>query len=131
MGEPKEIPSSDASEIPKNVKLVRVGKCIRCGVCCSQVVFNLPYSPRLDDYLNWVVAHRGLRVQMNEASGEADIVVPAKCRFLRVRRGKSRCTAYDKRPIICRNFPSSPLSAMRCKGFSFEPETADDPAPSP
>jgi len=109
-------------------KIVRKGKCIRCGKCCKQVVLRMPYEPALEDYLKWLALRRDMTVRRSTATGRVEIEIKAKCRFLKFRRGKMTCSVYATRPKICRDFPLNFAAAMACPGFNFVPEEPARPA---
>jgi len=66
--------------------------CETCGgACCSHIA--LLFSDMTEDRKTWLAAH-GVIIDGNEA------VFPMPCRWLR----DGRCSIYDARPNICRDF---------------------------
>jgi Fe-S-cluster containining protein len=67
-------------------------------------------------YAEWVGYHRiGIQVQPETKRGEYHI--DHICKHLVKIGGMYRCRIYDKRPQICRDFPSKP--ECECPGFKW------------
>ena len=76
--------------------------CARCGGrCCKYYTVMLDEPDDADDFdeLRWFLAHEGCYIYVDE--GEWHLNIESRCRFL---GDKDRCTIYDHRPDVCREF---------------------------
>lgn len=76
------------------------GECIGCGECCSNL---LPMTDKEVKAIRRIVRRKHLKpinhvpiVVMNQVDGY--------CPFLDRNRGDKKCTIYEHRPLICRDF---------------------------
>lgn len=78
-------------------------KCDRClpAKCCTYVSFEIDKPEELSDYENllWYVAHTGVELYIHKKSWYMNVL--NRCEFL---GADNRCTAYERRPQICREY---------------------------
>lgn len=70
-------------------------KCENCGVCCSEAISEITGS----DIRRW--EEEGRKDIFKYVNGFKFIEKDGKCPF----HNKNRCTIYETRPMVCRNFP--------------------------
>lgn len=113
-------------------RIIREGKCTFCGACCKSVVLNLHTDPnrsdndmRVNDYCLWLDHHN---VPHKKYPDKVEIIVGGPCKHLIFDHGRAKCMIYDKRPLVCKEFPTqqTPL----CIGFTFT-EQMEEPAKEP
>jgi Fe-S-cluster containining protein len=76
--------------------------CPKCGArCCTYYTVMLDEPEDADDFdeLRWFLAHEDCYIYVDE--GEWHLNVISRCRFL---GEDARCTIYDHRPDVCREF---------------------------
>ena len=107
--------------------------CSKCpGYCCSYPLIELTKRDvqRLADHFG--LSFKAAREKFTKTDPEATYAMRRKedphfgkiCRFFDT--DKRRCTVYEARPTICRQYPGSPT----CGYYSFlahERDTQDDP----
>lgn len=80
--------------------LTKNGICTGCGECCASM---LPTTFNEADYLKKLIKARNIKPHSNVIIS-TDVIVDLTCPFLLKDKTKDRCSIYDERPIICRNF---------------------------
>jgi len=83
--------------------------CQKCGAkCCRYVALEIDKPKKKSDFQNirWYVAHSGVWVYVDD--GEWHLAFDAVCDHL---DENNRCTIYDERPDICRQY-----SGDTCEG---------------
>jgi Fe-S-cluster containining protein len=103
----------------------RDGECNGCGQCCNAKIMYLRnrnddlYSRPGDLSGHWGEAHNDdNRIFLKMIDVGSPRVAP--CSALGVDKNwKSRCTIYDKRPIICKEFPLLPREIEAFDQCSF------------
>ena len=96
----------DIPDRPTEQKWKRIGKCKRCGKCCSLVTLGETGHPIFD-----LIREQILKEQPNH-----------KCPHLQMLRdGTTRCKIYKNRPPFCKAFPADPEDIINIPdcGFSF------------
>ncbi|MBS3820867.1 MAG: YkgJ family cysteine cluster protein [Planctomycetes bacterium] len=77
--------------------------CDKCkGLCCKYFCFEIDEPDDFGEFddIRWYICHEGVSVHIDE-DGRWYIQIMNPCNML----GKDgRCTIYDDRPIICRNY---------------------------
>jgi Fe-S-cluster containining protein len=92
--------------------------CLRCGSCCRLRVRLTPNEIRhlkavtKEDFLEYTKGVPYIRRINNY------------CLFLSLDKGKSRCTIYNDRPNICRDYPKGEILGIstfdhRCRSFKI------------
>lgn len=106
----------------------REGACTLCGRCCMSVSlalstdFDVPDNDqRVEDYCRWLDYHN---VQYTRNAKHIELIIGGRCKHLGFVDRKSQCMIYDKRPIVCKEFPVNP--SLICSGFTFKEETDND-----
>ena len=74
-------------------------KCLRCGACCRFLLLQSSLSGKALEFYR----ERGLHVNGDVATIRVDHV----CRHLK----DDKCGIYEKRPLVCREYPIVPLSS--------------------
>jgi Fe-S-cluster containining protein len=93
-------------------KYKRIGKCKRCGKCCS---IKDIIGDRDDVFV------RAIQILMMGKEG--------KCPHLsRIRDGRARCKIYKERPWFCQQFPAEPddIAGIPDCGYSFVEVKGDE-----
>lgn len=86
-----------------------IDTCQQCGAkCCKYFCFEIDEPDTFEEFddVRWYLHHEGVSVHIDEGDWYISIANP--CKML---TGDDRCTNYDARPLICRN---------------YTPETCDD-----
>lgn len=76
------------------------GECIGCGECCSNF---LPMTDKEVKHIRKIVRSRHLK-PINHVPVVLVNAVDGYCPFLDRNRGDKKCTIYEHRPLICRDF---------------------------
>ena len=78
------------------------GKCIGCGACCSRF---LPLSEKeISDIRSYVKNHK-IKQQFHNCFALArPAQVDMTCPFLDDSKPNNKCTIYEVRPLICKDF---------------------------
>ena len=113
----------------KEIRLKRVGECIRCGNCCRVGIMRLHKSAVaggdedvLRDLFAWYSCREGVEIVEDDVSFEIQVHRP--CQFLAFDEdAKAQCMNYENRFMICRAFPNFPTK--QCLGFRFVPVDED------
>jgi len=77
-------------------------QCSKCdSKCCRYFCFQIdePDSFSEFDDIRWYLCHDGVTVHIDE--GDWYISIANRCRLL---SWSGRCTIYEERPVICRNY---------------------------
>ena len=76
--------------------------CRNCGAkCCKYFSFEIDEPDSFEEFedVRWYLCHEGVSVHIDE--GDWYISIDNKCTLL---GEDNTCTAYDKRPLICRKY---------------------------
>ena len=76
------------------------GKCSGCGGCCSNV---LPLTQKEIDRIHKYISNHNIKRQNHIPSIVVNGAMDMMCPFLDTSKEK-KCTIYDARPMICREF---------------------------
>lgn len=80
--------------------LTKNGVCTGCGECCASM---LPVTFPEVDWLKRLVKTRDIKPHSNVIIS-TNVTIDLTCPFLLKDKTENRCSIYDERPIICRNF---------------------------
>ena len=89
--------------------------CSQKGCCCDKIIIQISNIPTEDERIWWET--RGCTVKDNY------VLIPFSCPNLMGRGGEGKirkCFIYDKRPLICRMYPSTEQSKEKLKAFGIE-----------
>ena len=105
------------------------GHCSGCGACCSR------YLPVTQKEINQIRRYTSKHHIKQADHGTAVLAKPvhdANCPFLDLTKKEKKCTIYEVRPMICRDFictgtkPSRELIRADVKTVDFVKEFFDD-----
>jgi len=80
-----------------------MGKCNGCGQCCVNPIINinLPSEDIAKFYQGF-----GIDIIKIDDIFQAKIYMGTVCKYLiKEQDGRTKCSIYDQRPEICRNYP--------------------------
>ncbi len=77
------------------------GKCSECGNCCSRY---LALSQKEINTIRLYIKKHGIKQQKHSINVLKNPVMDATCPFLDDTKPNHKCTIYDVRPLICREF---------------------------
>lgn len=79
--------------------------CLECnGECCKRLAIDIDEPEDEEDLedLKWYLYHKGVSVYVDE-EGDWCVQFETRCKNL---NKKNLCEIYDKRPAVCRKYPS-------------------------
>lgn len=79
--------------------------CLECnGECCKRLAIDIDEPEDEEDLedLKWYLYHKGVSVYRDE-EGDWCVQFETKCKQL---NEKNLCKIYEKRPAVCRKYPS-------------------------
>lgn len=80
----------------------RKGSCLEgCGACCKFIRLQVNPQYKDEDISNWIGLHG---ISLRSTTNALFAYVPLRCEML---SEDDRCMAYDDRPNVCRNWPTS------------------------
>lgn len=88
--------------------------CHLCEAQCCQyyaLEIDTPRSYADFDQIKWFLAHRQTKIFVEKRKWYLEVLNP--CRYL---SEDHKCTVYDKRPAICRDYGIAPDGEMNCHG---------------
>ncbi|MBQ9246589.1 YkgJ family cysteine cluster protein [bacterium] len=89
--------------VPQKLKYKIEGKCNKCGKCCNQIrSYGLKDNKELrlmQFFLPW---YKRFYIRGNDKYG-----LILGCKYL---SENGLCTVYNKRPLLCRNYPAKTIS---------------------
>ena len=77
------------------------GKCIQCGACCSRY---LPLSQREIRQIKAYITKHNIKRQLHGVNVMAAPTLDHLCPFLDDTKPDHKCTIYEIRPIVCKEF---------------------------
>ena len=94
------------------MKYIRVGKCLRCGKCCTMehLFKSMPRKDKEALRKNNPILYRLFALAAKQK---------VKCPYLEYRNGKAYCTIYPNRPQFCREYPATPEDLIPGCGYRF------------
>lgn len=81
------------------------GKCIGCGNCCSRF---LPVTQKELNQIHRYIEKHHIKRQQRGINVLADKYIDLSCPFMNEASANKKCTIYDVRPLICRDFICEP-----------------------
>lgn len=81
------------------------GKCCQCGACCSAL---LPLTDEEIDTIRKYIKRYNIKPQSHVSAPLAKPTLDMTCPFLDMKKDKEKCTIYEVRPKICRDFSCCP-----------------------
>lgn len=109
-----------ATKDKKNVSLM---DCLSCGQkCCRNVSIemDLPQARADFDTFLWLLAHKNIVVYVD--NGVWHVEFKSDCEKL---GPDGKCSIYDTRPQICRDYGMGMGESISCEGFSEHQESCD------
>ena len=105
-------------------KYIREGKCLACGSCCRDIIIKngskiIDTPEYFEELKKKFPSYRNFKI-----TGIDNDVLLFQCLLLDTNTGK--CTDYNKRPPVCRNYPNEVIFKLggslsdNC-GYSFRP----------
>lgn len=98
------------AKIPTSNELDEDHKCFDCNSCCTYLNIIVD-KPNKEDYINallWYINHAGCELYLDK-DRDWSVLFRGRCRQL---DSNGLCGIYDRRPSICRRFPSD-----QCHGY--------------
>ena len=77
------------------------GKCIECGSCCSKY---LPLSMKEINHIRQYIKKNNIKRQYHGSNVLAAPTRDYLCPFLDDTKANHKCTIYEIRPLVCREF---------------------------
>ena len=91
--------------------------CVKCTArCCQYFAFEIdePDDYEQFEHVRWYLLHKGISVHVDE--GRWFIAIENPCKAL---GADNRCTIYEHRPVICRQYDTDGCDAVE-GGYDFE-----------
>lgn len=91
---------------------VQTPPCHMCpAICCHYYAMQIDTPEDKEDFENikWYVAHQGTTAYVEE--GEWYLEIKSRCKYL---GGDNRCTVYDRRPQMCRDYGNDDKGEVNC-----------------
>ncbi len=106
-------------------------KCKNCGTCCSLAISEFPPETLKNKAQNGDISAKSFletfELYENNAApnnllqnnlcasfiqNNSEKLYFYHCKKVQIKDGKSFCPVYEKRPMVCRNFPDTPLEIL-------------------
>ena len=106
-------------------------KCNNCGTCCNLAISEFPPEALKNKVQNGDISSKSFLetfelyenntapnnlLQNNLCAGfiqnSSEKLYFYHCKKVQMKDGKSFCPVYEKRPMVCRNFPDTPLEIL-------------------
>jgi Fe-S-cluster containining protein len=120
---PKEKVIKLVSNDKKEKKQPSMKDCTECGNKCCQYImidWDEPLDEEDFDDLRWFITHRGATIHVDEGDWCVEFKMP--CEKL---GDDGKCTIYEKRPQMCRQYADDMIENGLCGGFQNIYETFD------
>ena len=103
------------------------GKCTQCGECCSNL---LPMSDEEVKEIKQYIKANGIKEHSHIVAPLATLTIDMTCPFLDDSKSCEKCTIYEVRPRICRDFICDPKQrpkvdlewGLKCKPVNVREE---------
>ena len=93
--------------------------CVNCGGCCNHIAIELDKPEDFDEFTEiiWYLLHKNITVGIDHED-DWYIEIPADCKA----RVDGKCSIYELRPQICRDYKSNEGCEFHGKGSAWKHE---------
>lgn len=92
--------------VPQKTDYEITGECSKCGKCCETIYSAYMYSEKEFKFMQFIFpSYRRFFIKGKDELGNFVF----GCKYL---RKDGLCSVYDKRPLMCRNYPAKKLAVF-------------------
>lgn len=81
------------------------GKCVQCAECCGSI---LPMTDKEIETIRKYIKRYNIKPQNHTTGPLAQPILDMTCPFCDAKKDKEKCTIYEVRPKVCRDFSCCP-----------------------